>query len=164
MGADNIGFTADAEKLAFHRILHLRRPVLLRKDFVQRFFKNQAVCPAVKWRILGPIRYPEVMDAGTAELLSHEGADGTALLDVLNPELLNAFILVAQCKARIGPGMAEASGIKVKLEVLLFCPINPACKVLRSDLIPVHGFRSEFAVNRMEVKAVMTRYQRIGFL
>src|SRR5689334_9535437 len=79
---------------------------------------------------------------------------------VIDPELSNRGIVMAQRKAVRRQRVREAGGVEVDTDAKRFRPVDPACKVLNADRVALDAARGEVSVNRMQVDAMLSRYER----
>ncbi len=87
----------DTENLRFQAVLHMG--VFLLVDFIERVLEDGTVEHTVHSHLLLPVVNPKVHDTLVIELTSHLVGDSTATLCVVNPEITDAFIGIAQCEA-----------------------------------------------------------------
>src|SRR5438552_546816 len=96
MGADYKALRADAEQLALHCIVMKARVELFGEDFIQRSLEDRARCFAIDRHVLEAIGNPDVGHARRAERLAELRPDFAAGDTVVDPELANALVPVAE--------------------------------------------------------------------
>ena len=72
---------------------------------------------------------------------------------MLNPEITDTLIWMAEGKVVVRLGMSKESGIEVQLYVLTLGPIHPGCKMPEFDFITVRPF-IRVHVHRVKVHAM----------
>ena len=128
------------------------------------FAQAVAVAGPVGRRFLGPVGDPDVVEAGAFQLPAHGRPDLAAALDVLDPELADGLVRMAQGEAVGGLGVGEAGGVEVELELFLVGPVDPAVEMLGLDFGAVDRAVSELAVDGVQVQTVGARDEGEGFL
>src|SRR6185437_17162040 len=84
---------------------------------------------AIGWRILGPIGNPDIHDCRIIQFPPHVLADPAAGNAMINPELPNGRIGVAEGQILRASGMRKARGIEIEAKAMLLCPANPILEV-----------------------------------
>jgi len=102
-----------------------------------------------------------MMACGVALCASHGVGDAPAALGVLNPELADGGVGVAQGEFS-ALGVGEAGAVEVELQALFLGPLNPALEVLDFHLVAVNELASEVAIDLVEVQAVVAGEQALG--
>ena len=151
----DVGFRADPEELAFHRVLHVPRVQALLEDPVQRLLQQLPRREAVRRQVLVPVRDPEVDDAGGAGLLAHGLADLAAAQGVVHPEVPDLPVPGGQCEPGLGQGMAEVGLVEVQADAQLLRPGHPGGEVPGPEGVTLDLLAAGLRVDGMDVRAVL---------
>src|SRR5437762_6699464 len=125
VGADRIGLGAYAKELAFH--CHLVMFSLSRsEDLIERFQQAPAGGEPVGRHVFVAVGNPDIHHRGVAELLAERVADPAARDAMIDPELANPRIGMAQCEALGAVGVREAGRVEIKPDTELSRPCYPS--------------------------------------
>ncbi len=164
VGADDVGFGADAEEFGFYGVAHVCFWEFFREDGVEGFFEALARGEAIDGCVFVAVWYPDVHDGWGAELFADVCGNFAGALAVFDPEVADGFFRVGEGEAVGSFGVSEAGGVEVDAHFVGLGPVDPVFEVGGFDLVAVDFFSGEFAVEGVEVEAVFTGDEGEGFV
>ena len=78
---------------------------------------------------------------------------------MLDPEITNTLIWMAQCESISRLFMRKIRWIKIQTVQFIFSPVNPALEVFYFDFIPLHKYTTIIKIAGVQIQAVRPRYQ-----
>ena len=163
-GAHGVAFHSNPEQLTFNGIDVPFFGNVRREDRIQRVLQTFTRCKAIRRGVLITIWNPDIVHHRIVQLFTNRGADLSTRDAVIDPELTNARILMAQRKAIFRLGMAEAGGVKIDTELLCLGPIDPAAKIIDGELVALWQWRAVRRIASMQIEAQWARNVRGGLL
>ena len=154
---DDVTFRADAEQLGLHRVEDVVGIQRFGENGVERFGQALPRAVPVNRCVLVAVRHPDVGDARRAKCAPHRRADVAADNAVLDPKLADALVAMGEREPVVRVGVGEKSGVKIKAQLLLFCPVDPALEVVWFQCIALDCFSAGLGVGRMQIEAVIAR-------
>ena len=73
---------------------------------------------------------------------------------MLDPEIADAFVRMRERESICGFRVSETGWVEIHAHLVLLCPIDPVIEMFRLDLIAIHIFSAELAVECMKVEAM----------
>src|SRR3972149_11138702 len=116
--SDHIALASYAEQLAFDRVLQYFTWKFSGVNSIERFEQPTSGSHSISGNFLASIRDPEIVYARAAKLAAHESAYFSRSPAVLDPEISDTFVLMAQCKAIVSFRMGEQSSVEVQPQPL----------------------------------------------
>src|SRR6185437_3319420 len=110
-------------------------------------------------RVFVSIRNPDVHDRWAAQFGAHILADPATGDAVVDPELADSVIGMAECEVLRAPRMREAGGVEIEPKVLLSRPVDPTLKMRGLDGITLHA-PFGFEVDRVKIQTMSAGNER----
>jgi len=158
--ADHVALRADAEQFALDGVEVAGRVQVFREDGVQRRRQPLAGPFAVDGQILHAVGNPDVGHAGRAERSPECGPDPAADDAVLDPELPDAVVAVAQRQPVLGVGMGEVRGVEVEPHAAVPGPVDPVLEVLGREVRPLDASSAGLGVAGVQVQPMRAGNKR----
>ena len=155
IGANRIIFHAQSKELALNCINTFGTYAqTIVKNSIQCLHQTLAGRPPVSGMVFGTIGNPVIVDNFIPQRFPNGFRNAAARNTVLNPEIANIFIGMAQSKAIIRFGMCKICWIKINADIMRLCPIDPARKVLRLQGVAIDDFATRITIRGVDIRSV----------
>lgn len=158
VGSDRIALRADAEKLALNCDL-VMAAIGGAENLIERGLQSLPRSKPVGGRVFVSIRNPDVHDRRAAQFGAHMLADPATGDAVVDPELANGAIGMAERKVLRAPWMRKAGGVEIEPKILLSRPVNPTLEMRRLDGITLHA-PFGFEIDSVKIEAMPAGNER----
>ena len=157
--SDDVAFAANSKELALDGIKMVLGIELFGEDPVERLLQPQTGRQTIHRRVLEAVGDPHIRDRRGAQGLAHRRSDFARCDAMLDPEIADSLFRVRERKAIGGQRMRKAGRVEVHSHAFRFRPIDPRLEVLRANVIALDFFAAEFAVEGMQVEAMLAGNQ-----
>src|SRR5690554_5066778 len=157
MRANHVAFTSNPEELTFNAIFQVVGTDFLGQDLVERFFQERSMLVPGNCFVFLSIRDPDVVNTGIALLAPYHRGDSPATAQVFLPELPNFGIETRKGVTTARFLVREKRGVKIKFNIMFFCPIDPALKMFRLYCVAINKLPAEIPVSGMQAYSMAPR-------